>query len=412
MLHHTIGKTFGAKGFDIYTFFEDIRDSCTKKRQVITSNESLLVYGIPKEKLNPIEEQILSHLLKQIDNAFENLLLLKTSITARETMGAPLHIELIMNYAREKTAKVLGDLVIAEAEQKTVENYRAKKEKYHGLVENIPDIIKKFNNCLDDTGKVIFQKIIDAEYLEYYLSYLSIQERKNYDDCIPHCGSTDCVKETESHLAILKTLPPIALEEYELNPYKQLTKLIDNWTPHNFYEKMYVSSVGKIAQKAKSSRKKRVIKANKAHNLNTCKKRKMFDDTDIFYLAKAFFIHFTPLFSRKESSLTLEQIVFLAECSELPLKLNGYDKHEKLIRCIFHFWKEHCDKIKTHKEAGEEMLNCSPEEKQKEKENPLKLKEVTYYMENSIIKERITPEILTAIETRLPTEIEQLFAKK
>jgi hypothetical protein len=368
--------TFEAQEFDANHFFEGIRESSKQKGLINKENESLLLYGIPKkETLTPIEREILEHIIELIENSFENLFLLKKSITGREQIGAPLDSELIFNYVREATAKIFGNMITTEAELKATKE--ASKSRFHGACEMIIEVAKKSNIHLDSAEEIISQE----------------QKLMDYDT--PHLESPIYVpKGSDADLAILKTLASYRLAEYELNPFSQLAKLIDGWEPSDFDENI----VWRDPFSGETVKGRRVAR-----------NPRYFDDADIFYLAQAFVRHMSPTI-RSESSLTFEQMERLAEWGKLPLKLGGAKNHEKLIRCIYHFWKEQQDRVKADKEAEEAWLKLSPEEKQKLME-PRKL---TFKIETVDLKKegRISPEILAAIRTKMPAEIERKFTKK
>jgi hypothetical protein len=378
-------KTEVTKEFDIIRFFEDIRKSCTKKRLIIKDghlprsyrqnrprpgqdNSSLLVYGIPtEEKLTLLEQGILEHFLKQIDDAFENLLLLKNSIKARETINAPLHSELILNYTREKIEKFLGKFVITEAE------ITAEIKDFYNIIENMSNVVKKFNI----SGYSAERNNYDNFLLT--LTGLSVYVQKNYTDDRNHVPNSWYIpKGSDSHLAILKTLPPSALEEYERDPHRQILELIADWIDSFFDEKC---------------------------KWNALSKRSWFDDADIYHMSQTFVNHMAP--GIRESPFTLEKIAFLAELETLTIKLKGRENHEKLIRCIFHFWQNHQNIVQATKKQEEELSKLSPEEREK----VLEPKQATFKMSAPKNRKRITPEILAAVKTKLPTEIEQKLAK-
>jgi hypothetical protein len=222
----------------------------------------------------------------------------------------------------------------------------------------------------------------------------------------------------DGDLAIIKILPKYYLAEYMLNPYSQLKKLVNSWKKYHFGEK-----------------------------------QRCFDDVDLFYLARAFVIQMSP----RDSSLTLKQIEQLAGWKKLTLELGSIDNHEKLIRCIYHFFEEHQDRVKKSKEANETYEELSPEEKQNRVETMLMEARDSAYVEevqqisqdrsvkweNFVLElgsidnreklnrwllrykeeapkelsseekqKRITSEILAVVKTKLPVEIEQIFAEK
>lgn len=355
---------FDAQEFNANLFFEGIRESCKQKGLINKENESLILYGLPKkETLTPIEKKILQHIIGQIEASFENLFLLKKSIKARENSRQPFEPQLIENYVRERIANIFGNIITTEAELKAAEE--ARKGRFHGLGEMITEVAKKVNISLGDTEELISQ---EQKLMDYNTHRL---ESQIY---IPKGPDTD--------LAIIKTLPSFRLEEYELNPYSQLLKLIESWEPADY---------------------------DKYQGCYNARNPRRFDDADIFYIARSFVRHMSPI-CHSDSSLTLEQIERLAEWGKLTLKLGSAKNHEKLIRCIYLFWTEHYERIKADKEAEEAWLKLSPVEKQKflgPHELTIKIDEV------DITKiERITLEISAAVKTRMPAKLERKFVKK
>jgi hypothetical protein len=371
--------TFEAKEFDANHFFEEIRESSKQKSLVIKENESLFVYGIPsRENLTSLENSVLDHTLSQIEDAFEKLFLLKQSIKARKAVGQPIDQELLINFLKEKIADRLGNMIYTEAELKLSEEPR--KEQYHGLAELIIETAKKSNITYEDSDEILSE------------------EKRQMELDSPRLQSTIYVpKGTDADLAILKTLPSCRLAEYELNPYSQLLKLIESWEPSDFDENLLWSDSfsGETVKGGRVARNPRY-----------------FDDADIFYLAQAFVRHMSPTV-RSESSLTFGQIEQLAGWGKLDLLIvakDGTKQREKLVRSIYHFWKEHQDNVKSNKEAEEAWLNLSPEEKQKlmePREPTIKIAKVDLTKQ-----ERITPEISAAVKTRVPAQIERRFTTK
>lgn len=354
--------TFEAKEFDINHFFKDIRESSKQKGLVIRENESLLVYGIPKkETLTPLESAILQHIVEQIENSFENLFLLKKSIKAREKIGEPLDAQLITNYVKEKIAEKFSNMIATEAELKGTEEHR--KGKLHGMGEMMIEAAKKNNIRLEGAEELTKQEQELMNYSKWHSDF-SIYVPKGPD----------------ADLAILETLGPDRLAEYELNPFNQLIKLIESWETSDFDE---------------------------TQGCYVARTPRRFDDADIFYLAQAFVRHMSPM-PQCESSLTRGQIERLAEWGKLPFELGSTNSHEKLIRCIYLFWKEHQDSVKADKEAKEAWQKLSPEEKQKHMK-PHKCAIIIPKVDTAKI-ERITPEILAAVKTEVTAEIERKIA--
>jgi hypothetical protein len=111
-----------APEFKIIHCFKNIRKTNTRKKLAFQKNESLIIYGIPKQKeLTLIEETILNHFLDQIESSFENLYLLKQSIRRRKTIGEDsLDADLIETYIREKICNSFGKKLVKKAELKDV----------------------------------------------------------------------------------------------------------------------------------------------------------------------------------------------------------------------------------------------------------------------------------------------------
>lgn len=290
--------TILAREFDANSFFERIRQSSTKKGLFLKEEESLLVYGIPsRDKMTNLESSVLDHALGQIEDAFEKLFQLKQSIKAREAIGQPMDEELLIDFVKEKIASRLGNMIYTEAELKLSEEVR--KEEIHGLAEMMIETAKKSNITYADSIEII------------------TEEKRLMDRDSPRVETPIYVPKEgyDADLAIMKTLSPNRLAEFELDPFGQLQKLIESWEPADF---------------------------DKKEGHYVARNPPYFDDADIFYIAEAFVRHMTPApaFLSSKEWLTVAQIEKLADCGWLTLKL-GAETHQKLIRCIYHFWKEH-----------------------------------------------------------------------
>ncbi len=368
-----------AHEFDENSFFERIRQSSTKTGLFLKEEESLLVYGIPsREKLTNLESSVLDHALGQIEDAFKKLFLLKQSIKARESVGQAMDQELLVDFVKEKIAKRLGNMIYTEAELKLSEE--AHKGEFHGLAEMLIEAAKKSNITYGDSEEIIEE------------------EKRRIDRDSPRLETPVYVPKDgyDADLAIMKTLPPHRLAEFELDPFGQLQKLIESWEPGDFDKTM-------VWQDQVSGETH--IGGWVARN------PPFFDDADLYYIAEAFVRHMTPApaLSSSQEWLTVSQIDKVADCGWLTLKL-GAENHEKLTRCIYHFWKEHQADVKAKQKAEEAWLKLSADEKQK----LMKPHELTIKIDEVDLTkiERITPEILEAVKTRMPPKIERKFAKK
>jgi hypothetical protein len=354
--------TFEANEFDANQFFEGIRNSCKQKGLILKEEESLLVYGITsRENLTNLERAVLDHTLGQIEDAFENLLLLKQSIKAREIVGQPMDSELLSNFVKYAIAAHLSNRISTEAE--LILSEESRKEQFSGFIEAIVKVAKRNKIVLRDSGELIAEEkklmVHDAKRLDFPI-YVPI-------------GS-------DADLAILKTLPPYRLEEYELNPFSHIRKLIENWEV-DFKEDLTIMT----------------------------RKPNSFDDADLFHIAQAFVRHMSPLPCR-EGALTFDQIERLAEWGRLTVLLGTAMNHEKLVRCVYHFWSEHQALVKANKEAEETWQKLSPDEQQKLMEPH---EATVKFGEVDITKlERVTPEVLAVVKTKMPVKLEQKFVKK
>ncbi|MCL2643436.1 MAG: hypothetical protein FWD52_08025 [Candidatus Bathyarchaeota archaeon] len=392
-----------APEFNIHRYFENIRKTSTQKKLVFQQNESLIVYGIPKEKeLTSTEQHILKHILDRIESSFESLYLLKQSIRRRKTIGEDvLDADLIETYVREEICDYFGKKLTIKANLKGSEESR--KREIHGLGEMLLEVAKEVNVYSDEKLCSIYPYLVndDKREVAYLENVINIEKKPCF------ISPTYAPIGMDGDLAIIKTLPEHYLEEHMLDPYKQLNVLIEmfqpNYEPYPQSEKTVSELPAELVEFFKDP-------CDKCDEHIDIKKNDRFDDADLFHIADQFVKHMTF-----EHTLTLEQIKKLAEWKKLPLKLYGGDNHEKLVRCIYHFFEEHQNRVKELKESDEAYEKLSPEEKQKLHET-MKPVDVTIYTEVAekpqIPEERITPEILAAVKTKLPEEIEQIFAKK
>jgi hypothetical protein len=284
--------TLLAMEFDANKFFEQIRASTTKTGQFFKENESLLVYGIPtKDRLNETERDVLDHSLDKIEDAFENLFRLKQSIKNRGTTSSLTDSSLLKSLVLDRIAERFRDMVFTEAEIRAADQHR--KGESDGIVKLLIETAKKHNIPLSrsDNWVELERKIIEAERLDDSASIYSPKSDQDAD------------------LAIMKTLHPQNIAKFELDPFGQLQKLIDSWQPANYDMKKGIS-----------------VATNRP-----------FDEADLYYIALAF--ERQMVFDFHESALTVKSIRALADWSMLTLKL-GAENHERLIRCIYHFWKE------------------------------------------------------------------------
>ncbi|NLD66572.1 MAG: hypothetical protein GX648_08380 [Crenarchaeota archaeon] len=359
--------TVSAHEFDANSFFERIRQASIKTGLFFKKEASLFVYGMPsKEKLTNLECLVLDHALGKIEDAFEKLFLLKQSINARETNGQAMDEELLVDFVKENIAERFGNMIYTEAELKLSEETR--KGEFHGLAQMMIRTAEKSNVIYGDSDEIIEEEkrllIRDSARLE----------RPIY---VPKVGY-------DADLAIMKTLSPNRLAEFELDPFGQLQKLIESWEPTNF---------------------------DKKEGRYVARNQPFFDDADLYYIAEAFVRHMTPAPALPSSQewLTVAQIDKLADCGWLTLKL-GAENHEKLIRCIYHFWKEHQARVKLDKETEETWLKLSLDEKEEllePHEFAIKIEEV------DLTKiERITQELSATVQTKMPVKLERKFVRK
>ena len=372
-----------APEFNIYHYFENVRKSSTQKKLVFQKNESLIVYGIPKEKeLTLTEQHILKHILDRIETSFESLYLLKQSIRQRKTIGEDvLDADLIETYIREEICDYFGKKLTVKANLKGGEESRNRK--IHGLGEMLLEVAKEVNVYSDEKLYSIYPYMVndDKREVAYLEGVINIEKTPCF------ISPTYAPVGMDGDLAIIKTLPEHYLEEHMLNPYKQLNDLIEMFHP-------------KLVEFFKDP-------CDKCDERIDVKKNDFFDDVDLFHMADQFVKRMTF-----EHTLTLEQIKKLAEWEKLPLKLYGGDNHEKIVRCIYHFFEEYQNTVKKLQEADEAYEKLSPEEKQKLRETKKPVNVTIYTEASQIPQERITSEILAVVKTKLPEEIEQIFTKK
>jgi hypothetical protein len=338
------------KVYNANAFFDKIRAKIDQPLMIKdcheNRNESLLVYGIPpEEELTAIEQSILYHLLNQVERAFDNLFLLKLSIRGRREVNRPLESELIENYIKDTIAEDHADKIFEEADIKVCEQNRCDP-----------------NFCL--RGEMMV-RIATAKYglMAGCFENLIKSEREYLGPNVPSLDAGIYVSQNDSYIALLKMLKSEQLAEYQLNLFDVLRDRI------------------------------KLFQSDRDNNGNLYVKRKPseFDDADIFYLAKSFS-------NRMKFTLTLNEICSLSNWFLLKKEMGkNTNNHEKLIRCIYYFWKQHQDNIKAEKNAEIQLTTAEAKEPT-----------VGY---GDISLERITPEVRGAVSFKLPAELERKFNK-
>lgn len=369
-------RTQLAYEFDLNSFFNEIREKSQKDRHILENDKSFIIYGIPPEKeLTDIERKILDHISARFKQSFHNLLLLKLSIIARKKINQPMETELIESYIRERIGEDMSSLIWRKAWDMGRElqgEPMLEVAKTYGLTyggneptENEFRVVNGNDVFAKEMNDLSKKRISDEQK---FINELIKLERKWYDPKTSFLYPDSWVSKEEGSLAILETTSPEIIHTWAHNPFLFLRRLIEQWEPAN---------------------------------------PPSLDVADIFYLAKAFVNHMVP-FSRSMEYLTMITIRKLSDWRWLTLRL-GPEKHERLIRCIYYFWKECQANIKLDKKTEEAWQKLSPAEKQNfmgPHKFAIKLGEA------DLMKvERITPEILAAIKTKMSAELERKFAR-